>query len=92
MYDVLHNHNNGNISVNAASGGLYVAYSNTTFVNWMSGRMELRDGCLSIFPNNSSYREGIRIHTYSGWSTISLCGADNTGNSGTSANSWFIGN
>ena len=54
--------------------------------------MELRDGCLSLFPNNGSYREGIRIHATGSWSDITLCGNDNTGNSGTSANSWFIGN
>ena len=92
MYNVLHNHNNGNISINAAGTGLYVGYYNTTLVNWMSGRMELKDGCLSIFPNNSNYREGIRIHSHSSWSDITLCGDDNTGDSGISANSWFIGN
>lgn len=92
MYDVLHNHNNGNISVNAASAGLYIAYSNTTFVDWMNGRMQLKDGCLSIFPNNNNYREGIRIHSTGSWSDITLCGDDNTGDSGISANSWFIGN
>ena len=91
-YNVLHNHNNGNISINAAGAGLYVAYYNTTFVNWMNGRMQLKDGCLSIFPNNSNYREGIRIHSTGSWSDITLCGNDNTGDSNTSANSWFIGN
>lgn len=91
-YSVVHNHNNGNISVEAASGGLYIGYANTTLVNWMNGRMELRDGCLSLFPNNGSYREGIRIHATGSWSDITLCGNDNTGNSGTSANSWFLGN
>lgn len=91
-YDVLHNHANGNISVNAAGTGLYMGYYNTTFVNWMDGRMQLKDGCLSIFPNSSNYREGIRIHSVSNWSDITLCGNDNTGDSGISANSWFIGN
>ena len=91
-YYILHNHNNGDVSVNAASAGLYMAYYNTTFVNWMDGRMELRDGCLSLFPNNTSYREGLRIHSTSNWSDITLCGNDNIGNTGTSANSWFIGN
>ena len=91
-YNILHNHDNGNVSLNAASAGLYMAYQNTTFVNWMNGRMELRDGCLSLFPNNSAYREGLRIHATGSWSDITLCGNDNTGNTGTSANSWFIGN
>ena len=91
-YDVLHNHDNGNISVNAAGTGLYVGYYNTTLVNWMSGRMQLKEGCLSIFPNNSNYREGIRIHSNGSWSDITLCGDDNIVDSGISANSWFIGN
>lgn len=91
-YSVLHNHGNGNISVEAASGGLYIGYSNTTLVNWMNGRMQLKNGCLSIFPNSGDYREGIRIHSVGSWSDITLCGNDNTGDSGTSANSWFIGN
>lgn len=91
-YTPLYNHNNGNISVNAASSGLYLGYFNTTFINFMNSRAELRDGCLSLFPNNSSYREGLRIHSYGSWSDITLCGNDNTANSGTSANSWFIGN
>lgn len=92
MYDVLHNHNNGNISVNAAGTGLYVGYYNTTLVDWMSGRMQLKDGCLSIFPNTTNYREGMRIHSVSSWSGITLCGNDNTGDTGISANSWYIGN
>ena len=91
-YAILYNHNNGNVSLRAAGAGLYIAYADTTFVNWMNGRMELRDGCLSLFPNNTSYREGLRIHATSSWSDITLCGNDNTGNSGTSANSWLIGN
>lgn len=91
-YNILHNHNNGNISINAASGGLYVGYYNTALVNWMNGRMQLLDGCLSIFPNSGNYREGVRIHATGNWSDITLCGNDNTGDTGTSANSWFIGN
>lgn len=50
------------------------------------------DGCLSLFPLYNDYREGIRIHSYGSWSDILLCGNDNTGDTGTSANSWFIGN
>ena len=50
------------------------------------------DGCLSLFPLNGNYREGIRIHSYGSWSDILLCGDDMTGDTGTSANSWFIGN
>ena len=50
------------------------------------------DGCLSLYPYNHSYREGLRIHSYDSWSDILLCGNDMTGDSGSSANSWFLGN
>ena len=50
------------------------------------------DSALHIFPSSGNYAEGIRIHSYNSWSDITLCGNDNTGDTGTSANSWFIGN
>lgn len=40
-YDVLHNHNNGNYSLSACGGGLYMGYYNTTLMNWLSGKMTL---------------------------------------------------
>ena len=49
-------------------------------------------GNVNIAPSAGNYCEGIRIHSYSSWSDITLCGNDNTGDSGTSANSWFLGN
>ena len=50
------------------------------------------DGLISINPGiTSGYTEGIRIHSSSGgWTTLMFCGTDNTGNSGTSANSWSM--
>ena len=50
------------------------------------------DGLISINPGTTSgYTEGIRIHSSSGgWTTLMFCGTDNTGNSGTSANSWSM--
>lgn len=53
---------------------------------------KITDGCLSLFPGTTTnWREGIRIHpATSGWTTLMLCGTDNTGDSGTSANSWSI--
>lgn len=47
-------------------------------------------GTLEIYPGNiSNWREGIRIHSANnGWTTLMLCGTDNTGTSGKSANSW----
>lgn len=49
-------------------------------------------GCLTIEPNQSNFREGLRIKSYGNWATITLRGADNTAVSGTSANTWSIGN
>lgn len=49
-------------------------------------------GCLTIEPNQSNFREGLRIKSYGNWATITLRGADNTAASGTSANTWSIGN
>lgn len=47
---------------------------------------------IDIYPgNNSNYAEGLRIHTSdAGWTAIILCGADNTGTTGTSTNSWSL--
>ena len=53
-------------------------------------------GPLNIrFPddgNHGNWNEGIRIHEYNNWITIALCGSDNTGDAGTSANTWSIHN
>lgn len=49
-------------------------------------------GKMELYPTAGNYQEGLRIHSYGSWSDITLCGNDNTGTSGTSANSWFIGN
>ena len=80
-----------NATVNSGTAS-YMAYYNG--VNAISGTSSVRmaDGCLSLFPTSSNYREGLRIHSVSSWSDITLCGNDNTGDTGTSANSWFIGN
>ena len=91
-YNLIRNHNNGNISISASSSGLYLGYENTTFINFLNNRARLQDGCLHLHPNNGNYREGIRIHTQGDWSDIILCGNDLTGDSGTSANTWGIFN
>ena len=49
-------------------------------------------GRLELYPVTGNYSEGIRIHPYSNWATIMLCGTDNTGINGTSTNSWGIFN
>lgn len=53
---------------------------------------QIINGCLNLYPTNSSYREGIRIHPYSGWSDIILMGNTNTNTSGIAASDWFIAN
>lgn len=53
---------------------------------------KFNSGILELYPNdNNNYAEGIRIHSASnGWTTLIFCGTDNTGTSGTSANSWSL--
>lgn len=74
------------------STATYMAYysTNTAISGTSSARMI--DGCLNLYPTNDSYREGMRIHSVNNWSNITLMGADSTATSGTSANSWLIGN
>lgn len=44
--------------------------------------------------NYNNFNEGIRLHTnpINNWAAIVLCGADNTGDAGTSANTWGMYN
>lgn len=57
----------------------------------VNGNAEIKNG-LSIYGGtNTEYSEGIRLHTANdGWIALMFCGADNTGGTGTSANSWGI--
>lgn len=66
---------------------LYSAVSGNTTYSYATLK-----GCLTIEPNQSNFREGLRIKSHGNWATIALCGADNTAASGTSANTWSIGN
>lgn len=51
----------------------------------ISGALHLKQ------PNSGSYNENIRMHpSKSDWSSIVMCGSDNTGDSGTSAKTWGI--
>jgi len=48
-YNLIRNHNDGNISISASSAGLYLGYENTTFVNFLNGKMSLNsNGFLTI--------------------------------------------
>ena len=57
---------------------LYSAVSGDTTYSYATLK-----GCLTIEPNQSNFREGLRIKSYGNWATIALCGADNTAASGT---------
>ena len=51
----------------------------------ISGALHLKQ------PNSGSYNENIRMHpSKNDWSSIVMCGSDNTGDSGTSAKTWGI--
>ena len=51
----------------------------------ISGALHLKQ------PGSGSYNENIRMHpSKSDWSSIVMCGSDNTGDSGTSAKTWGI--
>ena len=52
----------------------------------------LSKGCLRINPTAGNYCEGIRIKPYNNVSRILLGGSDLTADTGTSTNSWEIGN
>lgn len=69
-------------------------YSGDRAISGTSNIRATSAGTLSVFPSGGSYRDGIRIHARSAdnsWAALILCGADNTGDSGTSANTWFFG-
>lgn len=78
-------------TVNNSTAGYMAYYSGDRAVSGTS-YARMIDGCLNLYPANSSYREGMRIHPLSGWSDITLMGNTNTNTSGIAATDWFIGN
>lgn len=61
-----------------------------------TSKLDVR-GMVSITPTTGGYwNEGIRLHPYNNWTSLMFCGTDNTGATGTSANSWsmhgYLGN
>lgn len=40
-YNLIRNHNNGNISISASSVGLYLGYENTTLINFLNGKASI---------------------------------------------------
>ena len=43
-YNIIRNHNNGNISISASGSGLYLGYENTTNMNFLNGKATLSSG------------------------------------------------
>ena len=78
-------------TVNNSTAGYFAYYSAARAISGTSNA-RLTDGCLNLYPSSGSYREGIRIYSYSSWATIMLLGNDNTATSGTSTNSWGLFN
>lgn len=51
-YNILRNHNNGDISVSASGGALYLGYENTTSINFLNGNATLSSsGALTCASN-----------------------------------------
>lgn len=57
-YNIIRNHNNGNISVSAASGGLYLGYENTTSINFFNGK--------ATIDTNGHFAAGSYVTSYAG--------------------------
>lgn len=59
VYNILRNHANGNVSLSACSAGLYLGYENSTFVNFLNGKMSLNSqGSLTIVGQLSTGGKG----------------------------------
>lgn len=54
-YNLIRNHNNGNISVSASSGTLYLGYENTTGINFLNGKATIdSNGCFEVIRSSGS--------------------------------------
>lgn len=80
------------VSVTKAGAANYLAYYDAVGSIKGTSNIQVIDGCLNLYPSNGSWREGMRIHPYGGWSDITLMGNTNTNTSNIAATDWFIGN
>lgn len=80
-------------SASDANGPQSALYKSFNKLLYNPSRSWLRSGTLELYPQEElPHATGIRIHsTPSGVASLMFCGTDNTGISGTSANSWFFG-
>ena len=90
---VWHSGNDG--SGSGLDADLLDGYQASSFLLKSGGTMS---GCLSFRPeaSNNNYDENLRLHPIGNWASIVFCGTDNTGDTGTSANTWsmhgYLGN
>lgn len=92
------------VNAAASSGGLdesalasYLTTNNYITADYLTNKFvrltgDKMTGMLSIASSvGDDFNEGIRIHTApQGWASLVFCGIDNTGDIGTSANTWSI--
>lgn len=94
---------NAGTAWSTTTNGIYINASNNIGIGTNSPAYKLHvvgqpyfntngAGAVLVTGTGGSYREGIRIQSVSSWSDITLLGTDATLASGTSANSWFLGN
>ena len=94
--DIIFQTNAGTEYMRLTSGGLLGIGTNApAYKLHIKGSQKIEGGSLGIYPVGGNYNDGIRIHARSSdntWAAITFCASDNTGDTGTSANSWFVGN
>ena len=76
-YNIIRNHNNGDISVSASSGTLYLGYENTTSVNFFNGKVVINSNSLALFTANMYCRRSdanawIQTENATGGNAISI--------------------
>lgn len=76
----------GKVGGTWVSNYVWHAGSTSTYADHNIGKLHVRPT-----SGNYSWNEGIRLHPASnGWTTLTLCGTDNTSDTGTSANTWSL--
>ena len=94
--DIIFKTNAGTEYMRLTSGGLLgVGTNSPAYKLHVKGSQKIEAGSLGIYPVGGNYNDGIRLHARSSdnaWAAITFCASDNTGDTGISANSWFVGN
>ena len=73
-------------ALNVSGANVYIRYQDTAIV-------KVTTSGIWITPSAAqSYFHGFRIKAINDWAGVMLCGNDNTAETGTTANSWWVGN